>query len=158
VTLNGTSLTVTQTGTLTLRATVTDGLGAGQDYTHDFTVKVLNPVTGVGNSMMSSGTAAATTSGTVGTPIDLNAGLAITPTDARWLDDPMVHHWEVANAATGTLLGLANGDEIAGGTFTPTTAGTYTVRLRIKGHTASSVTTTPTDFTRQLTINVSAAP
>jgi hypothetical protein len=154
VSLTGTSLAVSNNGTLTLTGTVANGLGDGSDYSHDFTVQVLNPVTAVANNMMTSGTSTATATGTVGTEIDLNAGLSLTPTDAWWLDYPNVV-WEVANPATATLLGLANGAEIAGGKFTPPEAGTYTVRLRIKGHTASSVTTTPSDFTRLLTITVS---
>jgi hypothetical protein len=156
VTLNGANITATAIGTLTLTATITNGLGEGQDYTHDFTVQVLNPVTAVASDLMSSGTGTATATGTVGTEIDLNAGFSTTPVDAWWLEHPNVV-WEVNDTATGNLLGLANNAKIPEGKFTPTTAGSYSVRVRCYGNKSSTITATPSDFTRVLTITVSAA-
>jgi hypothetical protein len=130
-TISGSTLNTTAAGTVTVRATVTNGLPASQNYTMNFiiTVNAFVPVTNI---------TGVPTTATVGTGLALTGTVA--PTDAT----NQTIAWSVVSAGT-------TGATISGNTLNATATGTVTVRATItNGLTASN-------YTKDFIITVSAA-
>ena len=129
-------LNTTAAGTVTVRATITNGASATTNYTQDFTITVSAaavthiPVTSING---------VPTTATAGTPRTLTG--TVSPANAT--NRTIV--WSVQSAGT-------TGATISGNTLTTTAAGTVTVRATItNGRTAT------TNYTQDFTITVSAA-
>jgi endo-1,4-beta-xylanase len=97
-------------GTVTLTATIVNGLAQGSNFTKDVTITIIKPVTGISNIP---------TNGTRGYAVDLS-GAAVVPSDAT--NQTIV--WSVKTAGAGV-------DTITGSSFTPTGTGTVTLTATI---------------------------
>ena len=131
-TITGSTLNTTGTGTVTVRATIADGIALGTPFTRDFAIAV-NPVpvtdiTGV------------PTSATAGMPLALTG----TVVPAHATNRTIV--WSVQNAGTTVAA-------ITGNTFNTTGAGTVTVRATIADGIALG-----TPFTMDFPITVTFPP
>ena len=109
--ISGTTLTTTAAGSVTVRATISDGGLCGSDYTQDFEINVLEAVTDV-----------TYTPGVVstGNPFTLGVGLSVTPSTVT----DYVIAWQVVNAGT-------TGAKIGGNILKATAGGTVTVRVYV---------------------------
>ena len=129
-TISGNTLSTTAAGTVTVRATIENGLTATTDYTQDFTIDVTAfiPVTDI---------VSVPSTKVVNVPLALSG--TVWPANAT-NRDPIV--WEIFSAGT-------TGATITGNTLNTTSGGTVVVRARIvNGASATS------DFTAYFTITV----
>jgi formylglycine-generating enzyme required for sulfatase activity len=132
-TISGNWLYATAVGTVTVRATIADGLGTGTPYTEDFTVTVgpafvaVTGITGVPETIIA------------GTPLLLTGTVA--PDNATY----QTIVWSVQSEGT-TGATISNGN-----TLNTTVAGTVTVRATITNGTAQG-----TDYTKDFNIMVNA--
>jgi hypothetical protein len=131
--ITGRSFTPTETGTVVLTATITNGATASSAYTKDFTITVSDSATFVAVTDITG----VPETGTVGTAVDLS-GAMVVPSNAT--NQAIV--WSVKTPGAGVTT-------ITGSGFTPTGTGTVTLTATIaNGATAS------TSYTKDFTINV----
>jgi hypothetical protein len=118
--VGGNTFTATGSGTITVRATITNGASATTDYTENFSIVIYKAVSSITN---------VPTTGTAGTAVTLSG--TVNPTDAT----NQTIAWSLVDAG-GT--GVTNA-QVATGTFTATAGGTITVRATItNGATATT--------------------
>ena len=127
-TISGNTLNTTAGGTATVRATITNGTALGTDYTQNFEIRVIEPVTGISG---------VPSTATAGTPLTLTGTVA--PANASY--QSIV--WSMFNAGT-------TGATINGNVFNATAAGTATVRATINNGMAVGIS-----FTQNFEIIVS---
>jgi endo-1,4-beta-xylanase len=125
------SFTPANAGTVTLTATIVNGLAQGSNYTQDITLTIIKPVTGI---------TGIPTNGTRGYEVDLT-GAVVEPTDAT--NKTII--WTVSEAGT---TGVADND-LEDGKFTPGAAGTLKLIATIVNGRAMG-----TDYTRNATITI----
>jgi hypothetical protein len=129
-TISGSTLSTTESGTVTVTATIANGKTASTPYTQDFTIAITNTFVAV------SGVSGVPTSGTAGTPLNLSGSVA--PSDAT--NKTIV--WSVKSAGN-------TGAAISGNTLSTTASGTVMVTAIIaNGKTAS------TPYTQDFSINI----
>jgi hypothetical protein len=126
--LNSAILWPKAAGTLVLTATITDGLGVGNNYTQDFTIIVSNYVyvtniTGVPTSF------------TVGTPLNLTG--TVVPDNATY----KTIEWSIVNAGS-------TGATLSGSTLNTTAPGTVKVEATVEGGRWIA------DYTQEFTISI----
>ena len=132
-TINGNTLNATAAGTVTIRATITNGKAIGSNYTQDFTITVnaahvpVTSITGVPTTM------------TAGTPLALTS--TVNPSNAT----NKTIAWSVVSAGT-------TGTTINGNTLNATAAGTVTIRATIANGKAVG-----SNYTQDFNITVNAA-
>ena len=133
-TISGSTLNTTAAGTVTVRATIANGLGAGLPYTEDFPIIVNTshiPPTSI-----------------TGVPTSATAGVALALTGTVYpvnaTNKTIV--WSVASAGS-------TGARISGSTLSTTAAGTVTVRATIVNGIAVD-----TPYIQDFAISVSSAP
>jgi len=129
---NGNVLNTTGAGTVVIRATITDGLGKGQDYVKDFTITVKAAFVAV------TGITGIPATATAGTPLTLNGTVA----PATATNKTIV--WRVKTAGT-------TGATISGNTLNTNAAGMVVVTAAI----VNGLTAT-TNYTQDFNIVVSA--
>lgn len=123
------SLKTTAAGTVTLTATIVNGLSPTSNYTQDFNVTFIVPVTGITGIP-----------GGVSVGVDLTLAGTVAPTNAT--NKTIV--WSVKNAGT-------TGATVSGNVLKTTAAGTLVLTATItNGKTAS------TNYTQDFTITVSS--
>jgi len=121
-TINGNILTTTAEGTVTITATIANGIAIGMPYTKDFTFNVIY----YDSFVAVTGITGVPTGGIAGTPIALSGTVAPTNATNKTIT------WSVKNAGT-------TGATISGNTLTTTAAGNVTVTATIaNGKTAST--------------------
>jgi hypothetical protein len=130
-TISGNTLNTTTAGTVTVRASITNGTAQGTNYTKDFSITVNAAFVPVTNITSVPATA------TAGTPLTLTG--TVVPGNAT--NQTIV--WSVQNAGT-------TGATITGNTLNTTAAGTVTVRASITNGTAAG-----THYTQDFDIEVS---
>jgi hypothetical protein len=150
--ITGTSFTPTAVGTVTLTATIANGVASGTPYTKDFAIAVdVRPVTGINFPSSGTGLTSITPSGTTstangkaGTEIDLS-NAAATPGNATNTSIA----WSVtSDGTTGAPTGAMSGNKV-----TPTAAGTLVITGTVAGGAAGG-----TAYTHTLTITVVFVP
>jgi len=127
-TISGNTLNTTAAGTVTVRATIINGLTATTNYTQDFNITIIVPVTNI---------TGVPTTATAGTPLTLTG--TVVPSNATNQNIT----WSVQNAGI-------TGATISGNTLNTTAAGTVTVRATITNGLAT------TNYTQDFNITVSA--
>jgi endo-1,4-beta-xylanase len=120
--ISGNTLTAASTGTVTVSAAITDGKGAGNDHTQNFTITVNSashfiPVTGIAESITI----------TAGTPLNLTEAVKVYPSNAS---NKTPIEWSVFSAGT-------TGASITNGVLSVTGAGTVSVKAVITNGEAS---------------------
>jgi endo-1,4-beta-xylanase len=126
-TINGNVLNAAAEGTVTVTATITNGLAMGTDYTQDFDITVIQPVTNITD---------VPDAAAVGTGLNLSG--TIVPSNAT--NQTIV--WNVTNAGT-------SGAAIDGNVLSATAAGTAIISATIEDGSAIG-----TDYTQYFSITV----
>jgi len=127
--ITGNTLSATATGTVIIRATITNGTALGTNYTQDFTVTI-QPVA-VTNITVANLTTI------LGTNLTLSG--VVTPTNATF----QTIVWSVFNDSNGT------GASITGNTLSATATGTVIIRATIANGTALG-----TEYTQNFTVTI----
>jgi len=128
--ISGSTFNTTSAGSVTVRATIVNGLTETTNYTQDFPITVNQPFVPVTNIT------GVPTTATVGTPLTLTD--TVVPSNAT--NQTIV--WSVQDAGT-------TGASISGSTLSTTSSGTVTVRATI-----TNGLTTTTNYTQNFTITV----
>jgi hypothetical protein len=126
-TLSGNSVTATAEGTLTVTATITDGTAVGTDYTKDFSITFIVPVSNI---------TGVPSAGAVGIELDLNP--AVDPSNAT--NQTIV--WTVTDADGTGITSIPSTNKV-----TASAAGTLQIRATITNGTAVG-----TNYTKDFSI------